>query len=84
MTESVSFGSAGRLNRILRAGLVGFETRRLPDEDMIEVRLSTRCGNFAVSTCAIMPPIEAPTICACAMPSRSIRPVASPAMSSSV
>jgi hypothetical protein len=68
ITASGFFGSAGRLSSALRAALVGFETRRLPEVDMIEVRLCTRCGNFAASTCAIMPPIEAPTTCARSSP----------------
>ena len=60
------------------------ETRGLPLEAMIDVRLVTRSGNRAAITCAIMPPIDTPTTCARAMPRASRRPVTSFAMSSSV
>ncbi len=53
-------------------------------EDMIEVRLLTRSGCSAATICAIMPPIEAPTTWAAPIPSASISPTASRAMSLSV
>jgi hypothetical protein len=58
--------------------------RLSPEVDIIDVRLKQRSGYFAATICAIMPPIEAPTICARAMPSASSRPTASAAIASSV
>jgi len=60
------------------------EAYGLPLPDMIEVRLATRSGRRAASTCATIPPSEAPTTCARAMPSPSMSPATSPAMSASV
>ena len=54
---------------------------RAPEVVMISVRLLTRCGCLAAMCCAIMPPIDAPQMCACAMPSASSTPSASAAMS---
>ena len=62
------------------AGLpVGRPSR--PLVDMIETSESARSGCWAATIWAIMPPIEAPTICALSMPSASSSPTASSAMS---
>ena len=63
------------------ASRVGGGTFGLPVVDMIEVSERTRCGNEIAISCAIMPPIDAPTRCADLMPSTSIRPTVSLAMS---
>ncbi|SHS64849.1 Uncharacterised protein [Mycobacteroides abscessus subsp. abscessus] len=36
--------------------------------DMMMETVAVRSGCSAANTCAIMPPIEAPTMCACSMP----------------
>jgi hypothetical protein len=69
VSSGVMLGSAGSI------GLDG--------EDMIEVRLRTRCGESMAACCAIMPPIEAPTTWARAMPRASSSPAVSSAMSTS-
>ena len=51
---------------------------------MIEVSERTRRGCSIAATCAIIPPIDAPTRCAPSMPRASIRPTVSAAMSDSV
>jgi hypothetical protein len=66
------------------ASRVGAGTFGLPVVDMIEVSERTRCGNEIAISWAIMPPIDAPTRCADLMPSTSIRPTVSSAMSRSV
>ena len=66
------------------ASRVGGGTFGLPVVDMIEVSERTRCGNEIAISCAIMPPIEAPTRCADLMPSASISPTVSLAMSISL
>ena len=63
------------------ASRVGCGSFGLPVDDMMDVSDSTRCGYSIAISCAIMPPIDAPTICALAMPSVSIRPIVSAAMS---
>src|SRR6185312_15501904 len=63
------------------ASRVGGGTFGLPVVDMIEVSDRTRSGNEIAISCAIMPPIEAPTRCADLMPSTFIRPMTSSAMS---
>ena len=66
------------------ASRVGGGTLGLPVVDMIEVSERTRCGNEIAISWAIMPPMEAPTRCADLMPSTSISPIVSLAMSSSL
>ncbi len=66
------------------ASRVGGGSFGLPVVDMIEVSERTRCGNEIAISWAIMPPIEAPTRCADLMPSASISPVVSSAMSRSL
>ena len=66
------------------ASRVGGGTFGLPVVDMIEVSERTRCGNEIAISWAIMPPIDAPTRCADLMPSASIRPIVSSAMSRSL
>ena len=53
-------------------------------EDMIEIRLFTRSGCSAATIWAIMPPIDAPTTWAAPIPSPSISPTVSRAISLSV
>ena len=62
----------------------GCPFQRLPVVDMIETRERTASGCSAAKVWAIMPPIEAPTTCAGAIPSSRTRPAASPAMSLNV
>ena len=50
----------------------------------VEVSERTRRGNDSATSCAIMPPIDAPTRCADLMPSTSIRPTVSLAISISL
>src|SRR6266478_1131436 len=69
---AISSAAASRVG----GGILGF-----PVVDMMEVSERTRCGNEIAISCAIMPPIEAPTRCADVMPSASISPVVSSAMS---
>ncbi|MNT38208.1 hypothetical protein D3C72_1743930 [compost metagenome] len=57
---------------------------RAPLELMMLTRLAVRPGAVAAMRCAIMPPIEAPTMWARAMPSASSTPSESSAMSCSV
>ena len=52
-----------------------------PVIDMIEVSDSTRSGCWIAIVCTIMPPIDAPTMCARSMPSWSSSAHASAAMS---
>ena len=66
------------------ASRVGGGSLGLPVVDMIEVSERTASGNEIAISCAIMPPIEAPTRCADWMPSASIRPTVSFAMSISL
>ena len=82
-TASTSPGRGAGRSSALRAAAEGFASAALPVLDMIEVRLATRAGWPIATSCAIMPPIDAPTTCARAMPSASIRPTVSAAMSSS-
>ena len=72
---------AGCDSNARRACGVGPGRRREPLVVMISVRLATRSGQWAAMCCAIMPPSEAPTTCARAMPSASSTPTASAAMS---
>ena len=62
----------------------GWPFQRLPVVDMIEASDSVRCGWRAAKTWAIIPPIEAPTMCAASIPRLSSRPATSSAMSTSV
>ena len=57
--------------------------RRLPVFDMIETSERTERGWRAASVCAIMPPIDAPMMCAGARSSSRNSPSASSAMSAS-
>ena len=66
------------------ASRVGGGTLGLPVVDMIEVSERTRCGNEIAISWAIMPPIDTPTRCADLMPSASISPIVSSAMSRSL
>ena len=54
-----------------------------PVVDMIEVSAQPLLGCLMAMICAIAPPIDAPTTCAVPMPSASISPIVSEAMSSS-
>ena len=76
-----SFVVGGGAISTAAASRVGGGTFGLPVVDMIEVSERTRFGNDSAISCAIMPPIDAPTTCADAMPSASIRPMVSSAMS---
>ena len=62
----------------------GWPDQRAPVLDMIEHSDSTRSGCSIAIVWAIIPPIEAPTMCARSMPRWSSSPTASPAMSESV
>src|SRR5260221_1118597 len=72
---------AGGVMRARRALALGPGSLRLPVVDMIEVSVSTLPGKSAATFCAIMPPIDAPTRCARAMPSASRSAAVSRAMS---
>ena len=50
-------------------------------DDMIEVSVRTRWGQWIANSCAIMPPIDAPTTWARPILRKSSRPIASAAMS---
>ena len=62
----------------------GCPTSSAPVVDMIDVSVCTLSGCRIARVWAIIPPIEAPTTWAAAMPVASSRPAASSAMSSSV
>ena len=64
--------------------IVGREQLGCPVVDMIEVSVSTRSRQPAATSCAIIPPIDAPTTCARGIDSASISPTVSAAMSVSV
>ncbi len=59
----------------------GWPDHRLPVIDMIDTSERAESGCRAASVWAIMPPIEAPTMCAGARSSSRSRPAASFAMS---
>ena len=69
------FASFGMIDGAIRPLL------RSPVLDMIDVSDRTRCGCSIAMVCAIMPPIDIPTTCACSIPSASSRPMASLAIS---
>ena len=62
---------------------MGEPTRRLPVVDIIETSERTRSGWRIAIVWPIIPPIEAPVTCADSIPSWSIRPKVSLAMSAS-
>ena len=62
----------------------GWPFQHPPVLDMIETSESVRCGERIASVWAIMPPIDAPTMCALSIPRWSSTPTLSPAMSASV
>ena len=66
------------------ASAVGWPTSRSPVVDMIDTTERTTSGCSMAMACTIIPPIDAPTTCAGAMPSSSSRAAASAAMSDSV
>ena len=59
----------------------GWPTAGEPVVDMIEHSERTRCGKSIATCWAIIPPIEAPTMCALSIPSASSSPAVSAAMS---
>ncbi len=59
-------------------------SRGSPVDDMIDVSVRTRSGWWIASSCAIAPPIDAPTTCAVRMRSASSSPTVSAAMSRNV
>mmetsp|Transcript_39898 Transcript_39898/g.123285 ORF Transcript_39898/g.123285 Transcript_39898/m.123285 type:complete len:262 (-) Transcript_39898:94-879(-) len=56
----------------------------MPGDEKTDVSVSVRSGYVAATSCAIMPPIDWPTMCALPILSASSRPMQSAAMSSSV
>src|SRR5216684_4218271 len=79
-----SLVAGGGAIRTAAASRVGGGSFGLPVVDMIEVSERTRWGNEIAISWAIMPPIDAPTRCADLMPSTSISPIVSLAMSSNL
>ena len=65
------------------ASAVGWPTSGSPVVDMIEVKVRTRAGCSMAIVWAIIPPIEAPTMCADSMPRWSSSAMPSAAMSES-
>ena len=74
----------GAANNSAAASRVGPGNLGLPVVDMIEVSVRTRSGKTMASSCAIMPPIDAPTMWAERMFNASSRPTTSVAMSRSL
>ena len=83
MMRSSRLGLAGSAISARMASGFGSGRPGRPVVDMIDTRLFILEGWLIATSCAIMPPIDAPTTCARSIPSASSKAAASAAMSSS-